>query len=114
MLQSSENQNGSLADQKSRLHTAQAHLHPPDLGVRYLHVMPSRAVFQHDDILQAHQEPGFLLLRSVLMDFSSLLVCWQVGQELHFLRYRVEFQFEISTPGPMWILAHLKDYKHRD
>ena len=114
MLQSSENQNGSLADQKSRLHTAQAHLHPPNLGVRYLLVMPSRAVFQHDDILQAHQEPGFLLLRSVLMDFSSLLVCWQVGQELHFLRYRVEFQFEISTPGPMWILAHLKDYKHRD
>ena len=85
MLQSSENQNGSLADQKSRLYTAQAHLHAPDLGVRYLHVMPSEAVFQHDDILQAHQGPGFLLLRSVLMDFSLLVVCWQVGQEAHFM-----------------------------
>ena len=53
--------------------------------------MPSRAVFQHDDILQAHQEPGFLLLRSVLMDFSSLLVFCQVGQKAHFYDYQLNF-----------------------
>ena len=119
MLQSSENQNGSLPDQKPRLHTAQAHLHPPDLGVRYLHVMPSEAVFQHDDILQAHQEPGFLLLRSVLMDFSSPLVCWQVGQEALFYEFWLDFNLRLLPQAlcGFWLTSRITStgirYDHR-
>ena len=63
--------------------------------------------------LQGHQELGLLLPKRWHMDSLFQLVSWQVG----FSCIDVELWFEkfwLCCSGPMWILAHIKDYKSRD
>ena len=61
---------------------------------------------------------GLHLLRSVLTVFSFLLECSQVATlDNSFLPLWAMFYFAhpcFFIKGPMWILAHIGDYKKRD